>query len=108
MTRLRMRNFGDPWVEAEVTFRRCTHWSTTEHRGRPLRAYEVIRDGNVVGKVYEERETLESRTRGRTYVNRRWVGAKTVWSAAGKMGTDPTRAQAAARLLGYSFCEIVR
>lgn len=39
---------------------------------RFLKAYDVIRDGVVVGIVCERMETFEQKTPGRTYVNSRW------------------------------------
>lgn len=54
------------------------------HRGRKLKAYEVYevtpRGRVLVGRVEERTETLERRTKGRRYVDRRWTAAATVWA----------------------------
>lgn len=73
------------------------------HRGRPLRAYRVHTTETTLGVVREATETLERRTRGRTYVNARWTGSRTVWHAEGDhhRRTCRTRAEAIARMLGY-------
>jgi hypothetical protein len=78
-----------------------------QHRGRPLRAYRVRtgagNPGVVLGVVHEATETLERKTRGRTYVNARWTGSKTVWHAGSDYRFNcRTRQDAIARLIGYA------
>lgn len=100
--KLRLISYPNPDRIAEVSFRQVPHYAASNDR---LRAYEVTVDGVVVGKVYAEERTCETRSRGARYVNRRWKGTKPQWKADGKIGREESRADAAARLVGFSRAE---
>lgn len=41
-----------------------------------MKRYDVLFEGKKVGEVYQDRETFERKTPGRTYVNARWTNVR--------------------------------
>jgi len=70
---------------------------------RRLKAYDVILDGVMIGRVFEAMATFERKTRGRTYVNSRWRSPRWYQEQLGQMTSFrtyfETRKQAAEALL---------
>lgn len=109
--------FGDkpkPDKTVEVEYRPTDHWSSDDS----LRAYEVVIDGGVVGKVWQVRaNTTRPAGRGSRLVVHQKGSIEWMWESTrrGKSGVrrnSPglyarTRRAAVAEILGYSTAEKV-
>ncbi len=51
-----------------------------------LRDYDVLREGVVIGHVYQDLATFERRTPGRMYVNARWSNVRWFFDHKEKIG----------------------
>jgi hypothetical protein len=61
----------------ELELRPVANWRTSEG----LKAFEVVQDGEVIGRIEQFRPTFERAPRGSRIVSKRWTAKKPYWAA---------------------------